>query len=424
MATIALYANKINNMPSLIKDVKKSVTDFKSELSNLKNKSLKVNKSTCDLDDVISTISTSTQTQERKVTALESFGKNVEQFASDVAKIDSNVADVINKNKDDFYKDYSHLKPSSEKNLWDKFKGGCKKVGEWCKEHWKAIAAVIAVIIVAIVVAILTGGAGLIVLVLLGVLSLLTGCSNPDVTAEPPATEPPVTTQPPMTTEPPVKEEPSAIVSRDQLIACGWDDSVLTDEMVAELNRTLQKYEINTPERISHFMAQCLRESARGTGIHEWGDEAYFDDKAYGSKYRGVGYIHMTWDYSYQAFATFLALREYPGLSDYATFRSPDNNDKQTIDNEYAKLLNGAKELGVDISKYTDIYDIGYTYVEKNYSWESAGYDWTVKKLNDLVDSGASVDDVSSKVNKWDTDVAFNEKRDYYNDIIEKGIFK
>lgn len=33
MATIALYADKINQMPGLIKDVKKSVTNYKSELS-------------------------------------------------------------------------------------------------------------------------------------------------------------------------------------------------------------------------------------------------------------------------------------------------------------------------------------------------------------------------------------------------------
>lgn len=62
MATIALYASKINNMPSLIKDVKGSVIDLKSELSTLKNKSLSINQSICNLDDVISSISTSTQT--------------------------------------------------------------------------------------------------------------------------------------------------------------------------------------------------------------------------------------------------------------------------------------------------------------------------------------------------------------------------
>jgi len=33
MATITLYAGKINQMPGLINEVKKSVVDYKSELS-------------------------------------------------------------------------------------------------------------------------------------------------------------------------------------------------------------------------------------------------------------------------------------------------------------------------------------------------------------------------------------------------------
>ena len=56
MATIALYANKINQMPGLIKDIKESVTEYKSELFALKTKTLAINKSICNLDDVISSI--------------------------------------------------------------------------------------------------------------------------------------------------------------------------------------------------------------------------------------------------------------------------------------------------------------------------------------------------------------------------------
>jgi len=73
LATIALYGNKINQMPGLIKEVKKTVTDYKSELSALKAKSLSINKSVCDLDDVINSIQTSTQTQEEKIDSLDEF---------------------------------------------------------------------------------------------------------------------------------------------------------------------------------------------------------------------------------------------------------------------------------------------------------------------------------------------------------------
>lgn len=158
MATIALYAGKINNMPGLIKDVKSTVTEFKSELSNLKKKSLQVNKGICNIDDVISTISTSTQIQEQKASALESFQKNCEQFIADTARIDSDVADIVNQNKDDFYNKYNYLKPDCEKSGWEKFCAGCKKVGEWCKENWEliynitlAIIAVVAIVAVCVV---------------------------------------------------------------------------------------------------------------------------------------------------------------------------------------------------------------------------------------------------------------------------------
>ena len=103
MATIALYANKINQMPGLIKDVKQSVTDYKSELSALKTKSLTINRSVCNLDDVISSIQSSSQTQEQKIASLDTFYKNCETFTAEVVRIDGDVADVIKQRKDEFY---------------------------------------------------------------------------------------------------------------------------------------------------------------------------------------------------------------------------------------------------------------------------------------------------------------------------------
>lgn len=135
MATIALYANKINQMPGLITDVKKSVIDYKSELSALRTKSLSINKSVCDLDVVMSSIQTSTQTQEQKIASLDTFNRNIEQFISDVACVDSDVAEVVKKRKDEFYKDYSYLKPDCEKG-W--LENKLDKAAEWCKKTWEA----------------------------------------------------------------------------------------------------------------------------------------------------------------------------------------------------------------------------------------------------------------------------------------------
>lgn len=118
MATISLHKNKINNMPRHIDEVKKTVTNYKFELSNLKNKALGVNKSICDFDEIINTISTSTQTQEDKIEALETFHSNCDQFITDTVKIDSDVVDIVNQNKDDFHSKYSYLKPDSEKSTY------------------------------------------------------------------------------------------------------------------------------------------------------------------------------------------------------------------------------------------------------------------------------------------------------------------
>lgn len=168
MATIALYAGKINQMPVILKETKNSVADFKSELLGLKNKSLKVNMSVCNLDDVVSAISASVQTQEQKTESLELFQKSSEQFISDAARVDSNVAVIVNQRKDDFYSNYNYLKPSCEKNVWENFLDGCEKVGEWCKEHWKALVTV-AIVIVAVAL-ICTGVGGILGAMALGAL--------------------------------------------------------------------------------------------------------------------------------------------------------------------------------------------------------------------------------------------------------------
>lgn len=158
MPTIALYKDKVNQMPGLMKDVKKSVMDYKTELSNMRKKSLQINRSICNLDEVISSLQTSTQTQEEKIASLDAITQKSEQFLADTIRIDNDVADVINKRKNEFYDKYNYLKPDCEKNGWEKFCDGCKKVGEWCKEHWKILATV-ALVVAAIAVIVVTAGA-------------------------------------------------------------------------------------------------------------------------------------------------------------------------------------------------------------------------------------------------------------------------
>ncbi len=150
MSTITLYAGKANSMSGMINDIKKSVKDYKLSLDSLKNKINKIDSSVCNVEEVISSLKASAKTQEEKIEKLDVLKEEVDDFVSDVVRIDGEVADVIDESKDDFYEEYSHLKPECEKNAWDKFKEGCKKVGEWCKEHWKAIVTV-AIVIAAVV---------------------------------------------------------------------------------------------------------------------------------------------------------------------------------------------------------------------------------------------------------------------------------
>jgi hypothetical protein len=162
-------------MPGLINDLKKSVGEYKSELLSLKSKTLNVNRSVCNLDDVVSSIQTSTQTQENKIAALESFNNKLETFISDVVRIDGNVADLINKNKDDFYNEYPYLKPDIEKDWREKLGDKFKSFGEWCKEHWQEIVITIVIVVgavLAIAAVIATGGLALVPLLTAGLTAL------------------------------------------------------------------------------------------------------------------------------------------------------------------------------------------------------------------------------------------------------------
>ncbi len=162
MSTITLYASKINQMPSLINDAKKAVKEYKSDLKSLNLKVLTIDNSICNVDDVISSIKSSTQTQGDKIDALDNLKKDVNEFIADVVHIDGDAADAINKSKDDFYDKYEYLKPECEKSGWEKFKDGCKKVGEWCQEHWKAIITV-AIVITAVVILVTCPACGAII---------------------------------------------------------------------------------------------------------------------------------------------------------------------------------------------------------------------------------------------------------------------
>ena len=150
-----------NNITSIIKiDPEYAVKYYRplfindnADLKSLKSKVLSIDESIYDVDDGISSIKSSTQTQEDKIKSLESLKENISEYISDVVIIDQNAADVINKSKNDFYEKYEYLKPDIEKSwLEEKVDNAC----EWCKENWQSIVSVFVTIVIVVGIVILS----------------------------------------------------------------------------------------------------------------------------------------------------------------------------------------------------------------------------------------------------------------------------
>lgn len=217
--------------------------------------------------------------------------------------------------------------------------------------------------------------------------------------------------------------EAPPLVTADMLRACGWHSEALTDENIQDLNRVLEKYEINTSQRILFFISECAYETGYGQRIEENVTAQDLIGKNYEFMYRGVGYIQFTHKYAYQAFATYLTLEKYPELGSYASYKNPADSNAQMIDAEYEKLLEGAEELGIDIREFTNIVDIGCEYVSDNFVWESAGYYWKNSRLNELVDNGGDIEAVSAVINGKDAS-HLSDRIKVYQNIVESGVFQ
>lgn len=142
------------------------------------------------------------------------------------------------------------------------------------------------------------------------------------------------------------------LVTHDQMKQAGFGD--LSVREIYEINLVLMNNQIDTGDLISHFLAQCAYESNYGKWLTELGDESYFANSAYGYKYRGAGYIHITWDYNYEAFSN-------------------------AIGDPF-------------------IYSLGADYVAENYAWAASGWWWSHNNMNEKILNGYSVDQVSLTV--------------------------
>lgn len=136
----------------------------------------------------------------------------------------------------------------------------------------------------------------------------------------------------------------------------------ITEYQFTELNRCLEQFEINTIPRICHFLSQCGHESGGLRWVREIADgRAYEGRKDLGNiqpgdgpRFKGAGVIQLTGRANYQAFANYI--------------KDP-------------KVM-----TGVD-------------YVCRTYPFTSAGFFWERNKLNDLCDRGATVEQITRRVN-------------------------
>ncbi|WP_349944252.1 PAAR-like protein [Lacrimispora sp. BS-2] len=170
--------------------------------------------------------------------------------------------------------------------------------------------------------------------------------------------------------------------------------NAVTDTMVKDLNRMLEKYEINTPEKIAMFMATIGHESK--TALVEGGvGNTYVVD---GVDYRGGGYSQITgYKFNYKPFA--------------------EQMEKE-----------GLVALSSDGSNPITSIGGGAEYVAKNFAWEAAGWHWTAQGniINTRIDRGEDFYKVSQVINGGPsytgTPNGWNERNHFYG--IAQNIFK
>jgi LAS superfamily LD-carboxypeptidase LdcB len=152
---------------------------------------------------------------------------------------------------------------------------------------------------------------------------------------------------------------------RTQLREYGWAEKGLTDTIMGDLNETIQSGNIATLTRFNHFISQCAHESGMGSFTVEQGSDAYLSylegrtdlgniNPGDGLKFRGAGYIQLTGRTNYQAFADYIG-------------------DQRVME--------------------------GYAYVAEHYPWASAGWFWKTVNMNDNIDGGWGVFEVTKQVN-------------------------
>jgi predicted chitinase len=167
-----------------------------------------------------------------------------------------------------------------------------------------------------------------------------------------------------------------ALVSMAQAVAVFT--KAPSPSQLADLNACLARFNINTPARIQHFLAQVGHESGglkwmlelASGGAYEGRKDLGNTQQGDGPRFKGAGAIQLTGRFNYQKFADYI--------------------------------------------KDIDVMD-GAAYVASRYPFSSAGFWWHQNAINAFVDQGANCRQVSAKVNGRDPANGLADREAYFN---------
>lgn len=151
----------------------------------------------------------------------------------------------------------------------------------------------------------------------------------------------------------------------------------ITTAQLNDLNNSLRKFQINTPQRLRHFMSQIAHESCGCKFLKEL---ATGDDYEYrsdlgnttpgdGRRFKGGGALQVTGRANYQALCNYL-------------------NDPRVME--------------------------GVNYVAATYPFTASAHWWHVNGLNQMIDRGATVEQVSRRVNGKHPANGLSDRKRYY----------
>lgn len=145
---------------------------------------------------------------------------------------------------------------------------------------------------------------------------------------------------------------------------------------IADLNNCCYRFNITTTKRLQHWMSQVAHESCNLKYCLELASGRAYEGRkdlgntqpGWGVKFRGTGWIQVTGFYWHSEFSKFIG-------------------DPKVI-------------------------EIGCTYTAKNYPASISGFWWMRNSMNNLIDNGATVEEITRRINGGLTGIA--DRKRYY----------